>query len=50
MIFQGELAPEELSLVIGVGLNWLMKQGALPMIVQDADDIDAAKLMEPGNA
>ena len=33
--FEGELSPEELDVVIGVGLNYLMAQGALPFKVMD---------------
>lgn len=33
--FQGELTNEELDLVIEVGLNFLLAQGALPMKAMD---------------
>lgn len=29
--FEGELAPEELDMVLQVGLNWLLQQGVLPI-------------------
>lgn len=47
MTFQGELSAEEVDLVISVGLNWLMKEGALPMIVQA--DTDVASLQAPSD-
>jgi ABC-type proline/glycine betaine transport system ATPase subunit len=42
VVFQGELEKEELSLVIQIGLNYLLQQGALPFSnkvdVEDADE------------
>lgn len=36
--FDGELSQEEADMVIGLGLNYLMKQGAIPFkIVNPAD-------------
>jgi len=35
--FSGELTSEELDLIISVGLNYLLQQGALPM--KSVDDI-----------
>ena len=32
--FQGELTAEEFDLVVSCGLNWLMQQGALPLVIQ----------------
>lgn len=39
--FEGELSPEEADLVIECGLNWLVKEGALPLLV------DQTHLMPP---
>lgn len=30
--FEGELGPKELDLVLEIGLNYLLQQGALPLI------------------
>ena len=43
--FEGELNADEVDLILGVGLNYLMQQGALPFRVLPAKD--AAKLVEP---
>lgn len=32
--FSGELTQEEADLVIECGLNWLVKEGALPMLIE----------------
>lgn len=40
--FEGELAAAELDLIIGVGLNYLMKAGALPM--QVVEEVDFSKI------
>lgn len=40
--FQGELEGIELDLVIGVGLNYLMKHGALPMLISSQQPQAAA--------
>jgi hypothetical protein len=32
--FEGELTQEEADLVIECGLNWLVKEGALPMLIE----------------
>ena len=40
--FQGELSSEEVDVILGVGLNFLMQQGALPFKV--IKDMDKAKL------
>jgi hypothetical protein len=32
--FQGELTQEEVDLVLSCGLNWLMQQGALPLVIK----------------
>lgn len=37
--FEGELTPEELDVIIGVGLNYLFKQGAIPFKVLDDKSI-----------
>jgi hypothetical protein len=37
--FEGEISPSELELIISVGLNYLMSQGALPFKVAPAKDI-----------
>lgn len=37
--FNGELSEEEADMVIGLGLNYLMKQGALPFTVIDPVDL-----------
>lgn len=38
MKFEGTLSPEEFDFILEVGLNWLMQQGALPMIVADEEN------------
>lgn len=40
IVFQGELSPEEVDVVIGAGLNWLLQQGLLPFTMKDAPDND----------
>lgn len=37
--FQGKLSPEELDLIISVGLNFLLQQGALPIKAMEEDDM-----------
>ena len=38
--FQGELSSEEVDVILGVGLNFLMQQGALPFkVLKDLDRI-----------
>lgn len=44
--FVGELSQQELDLIISVGLNFLMGQGAVPFQVQK--ELDFAKNL-PGN-
>jgi hypothetical protein len=34
--FDGYLEQEELDLIIKIGLNYLLQQGALPLITRDA--------------
>lgn len=36
LVFSGELTQEEADLVIECGLNWLVKEGALPMLIEKA--------------
>jgi ABC-type proline/glycine betaine transport system ATPase subunit len=35
--FEGELEPKELDLVLQVGLNYLLQQGALPFTLDDGE-------------
>ena len=42
--FEGELSQEELDLVLSVGMNFLMQQGALPFRVMDSSN--AAAIVE----
>lgn len=37
--FTGELTSEELDLIISVGLNYLLQQGALPMKSMEESDL-----------
>ena len=37
--FSGELSGEEADLIIGLGLNYLMKQGALPFKIVDLGNL-----------
>ncbi len=36
VVFEGELEPKELDLVLKIGLNYLMQMGALPFIAKDS--------------
>lgn len=36
--FEGEFGPEEVRFIMEVGVNFLLQQGALPMLGDDADD------------
>lgn len=33
--FEGELSQEELDFVVKIGLNYLLQQGALPMVKEE---------------
>jgi hypothetical protein len=44
VVFEGEITPDELDLILSVGLNYLLQQGAIPLKVLDTKD--AAKLAE----
>ena len=45
--FQGELSPEEVDVILGVGLNFLMQQGAIPFkVLKDLDKIKIAPSTE----
>lgn len=37
--FEGELEPQELELVISIGLNFLLQNGALPFMTGDDSSI-----------
>jgi hypothetical protein len=42
--FEGELSSEELDLILSVGLNYLLQQGAIPLKIlpsKDAASLDA---------
>lgn len=40
-VFEGELSVEEVDLIMGVGLNFLLQQGALPFRVTKASKVVA---------
>ena len=45
--FQGELSSEEVDVILGVGLNFLMQQGALPFkVFKDLDKVKIAPSTE----
>ena len=45
--FQGELSPEEVDVILGVGLNFLMQQGAIPFkVLKDLDKVKIAPSTE----
>lgn len=39
VLFQGELGPEELDLILSIGLNHLLRQGAIPFQVTPEEDM-----------
>lgn len=38
--FEGEFGPNEVNFIMEVGVNFLLQQGALPMIDEDDEDND----------
>ena len=45
--FQGELSSEEVDVILGVGLNFLMQQGAIPFkVLKDLDKVKIAPSTE----
>ena len=50
---QGELNPQELGLVLSIGLNYLMQQGAIPFLVKQEDrekaQADTDQLIHPAS-
>lgn len=44
--FEGELTPEEADLVIECGLNFLVREGALPLMVEKQNLMPPAKDMQ----
>ena len=43
VFFDGELSEEEADMVLGIGLNYLMKNGALPFKIVDPGNIQPTK-------
>ena len=39
VVFEGEISPDELDLILSVGLNYLLQQGAIPLKVLDTKDV-----------
>jgi hypothetical protein len=42
--FEGTLEPKELDLVLQVGLNYLLQQGALPFTLDDVGEADESNI------
>jgi hypothetical protein len=40
VIFEGELEPKELDLVLKIGLNYLLQMGALPFTTKVDDEVE----------